>query len=204
MKQEQEKEIIHIDVDSEKFPTLKAGNDYSINGVVISISGVSKIKTHKYYDGTVGDKSFTKKDLHQVLSFCGISRKGCTGATKVGSTGRHKGSLLKTADEVRQHASATYDCYINAIEKVLTKLTEYNPKAGADVGQLAIGVTDSIIAKKQYISLMVKAWELAAEERAAEAKAAEAKKVTAKAASKARAALAVLGKSEEEINAILG
>ena len=158
MKQEkQEKEIIHIDVDSEeKFPTLKAGNDYSINGVVISISEVANKKTHKYYNGTCGEEVFEGKDLHQLLRLVGIERKGC-------SSGEHKTSLLSSSERVEYAANAAYDVALGLIRKGLLMLSSSEDKASA--AENATKIAAKMITREGFIKLRVAVWEAAVADR---------------------------------------
>lgn len=163
MKQEkQEKEIIHIDVDSEKFPTLKAGDNYSINGVVISISEVTNKKTHKYYNGTYGEEVFEGKDLHQLLRLVGVERKGCKGG-RCYSSGEHKTSLLSSREKVEYAANAAYDVASGLIRKGLLMLSSSEDEDSAV--ENATKIAAKMITREGFIKLRVEVWEAAVADR---------------------------------------
>jgi len=164
MKQEkQEKEIIHIDVDSEeKFPTLKAGNNYSINGIVISISEVANRQTHKYYNGTCGKENFEGKDLHQLLRLVGIERKGCKGG-RCYSSSEHKTSLLSSREKAEYAANAAYDVALGLIRKGLLMLSSSEDEDIA--AENATKIAAKTITRDGFIKLRVEVWEAAVADR---------------------------------------
>ena len=164
MKQEkQEKQVIHIDVDSEeKFPTLKAGNDYSINGVIISISEVNREKTHKYYNGTCSEEVFEGKDLHQLLRLVGVERKGCKGG-RCYSSGEHKTSLLSSREKVEYAANAAYDAALGLIRKGLLMLSLSSDEGSA--AESATKIAAKTITREGFIKLRVGVWEAAVADR---------------------------------------